>query len=1436
VIENDFDFLEPGGQRTNVERTIRQILGGMTDGPIDVESAVIKELLQNADDAGASEVAVLLDERTCPPSLTGLSGPLAAPALLVRNNKPFKKDGDPSLAEGEDDDFQAICNVALRHKESHATAAGRFGIGFNSVYFLTDTPIIFSRREVHVFDLLRHIPMTRERESGFVFRLEHFPRSSQPLQASPQKLDQLNRFKNVLQFLFPPAILDSESFLSFDAIAADQNHDYLQAVVRLPLRQTVEGTQSLQSYCFPDGAARRLALEKMANQAAKAVLFLKNVRQVTFGRLCESRQIEHLHEVTVTDDNKSAIGFQAFLKNVEASSKKLEPGDRLSCSFDRRVKSTRLDSGKRVAAEWKFRVTHVADFANPDLLQFRRFLKTNDERAERAVPWGAIAIPLDAVSLEFEGDAPAWRVFLPLIEEGPSGCVFCGAFFIGQSRRWPEFQLHESMQAQMKTEWNKLLVDKVLVPLLDEASWDFPELLPDLIKDHPKEYLSLFPQAPQKDGDYRNLADHFRDRFAARSPVVVLFDIWGKPVEWQVGESGLLTIDMIPEWLLGYRETFASLSVDSRRFVTWRVGEALRERFPDRGQTRIRRDVEHDVLDTILRSSDAPHPGDLQKLLEQLAKKRGRNLEPADLEGRWCFVRRDDPGLLEYSADRLYILGRGGNSNEIHESLRQLGLEFEETEWVEGDVGLPSLSAEQRRHFANLVPEDEDGVLQLLGRVRNPRHDSVNQPQLGTRIVNFLTGIPRKQLAALDCPLRLAFLVRTASAQHERRRFGVVVVKPETDLPEDKAIWEALFRHTLAAADSQCASELHQLLRYYPAAREWLGDGQCEVWAPTVADALSVLDRVLSRFPDFLAVFREAIARPDREGHIKRATAALIREAVHNWDRLSESERNTLLALPIHPASNQEYVSLIGPEIGERNTLRQRCRIQSRENDISDAPIMLKENQYQLLDSAEPSAKRLYRDILELDEHNLVAVLKDVLQQIGSDPDRNRRMLEYLADHIGPTLRRLSASSDPSEERDEREIREWLERAKYVPCLDGTWRMASECWDCWDLARHLQTQGWEEGESGRLIAMLFPDRSVAACDSDSRELVRHVHGDLPQRIDPREIADGAISSESPALTLEHRIRLLNDNSPSSRPVTPAKCIGQMTVPAISGRRVEISKACILPRTTRRLSETGRRKFFPSAVDLADDVVARIRLSPAVKAKLGNRLPEAIAALGVRQFNDEGIRTAVVRDFASVWAALHGDAEHFAVLGDIDTLGLADELAATAAKLETVAVSRRQQRTDWVLAADAISPTWLDTSPPLPSEMCPKLASTDDAVRRVWDRWCGLKTFEKVADQVVQVAKGKRGRIEQAGAARAVYGWLEKVRNGKSGDHKEFVEILKRLPWVFAARGADTEFPLSERRLRRQGPSSSVPRVLGAVPGPRACTAGLLPAPRRLAGT
>ena len=184
----------PGGQRYDVARAIRTFLEQMASGGgFSFGGAVIKELIQNADDAGASELVVALDERNgedVPPECSEY-GPLLEPALLIRNDARFRLLGE--VQAGDQDDFEAICEVAGGHKRLNPTAAGRFGIGFNSVYFLTDTPVLFSRREVHVFDL-RHLMFA---DDGWRFSLDDFPAVASS--AGP--------IKTVLEWVLPKAIL-----------------------------------------------------------------------------------------------------------------------------------------------------------------------------------------------------------------------------------------------------------------------------------------------------------------------------------------------------------------------------------------------------------------------------------------------------------------------------------------------------------------------------------------------------------------------------------------------------------------------------------------------------------------------------------------------------------------------------------------------------------------------------------------------------------------------------------------------------------------------------------------------------------------------------------------------------------------------------------------------------------------------------------------------------------------------------------------------------------------------------------------------------------------------------------------------------------------------------------------------------------------------------
>ena len=89
-----------------------------------------QELIQNADDAGATEVKFLFDSRDNAFGTTSLINvglsKFQGPALYVYNNGLFTEQ-----------DWVGIESIMQGSKKKDPVAAGRFGIGFNSVYHVT---------------------------------------------------------------------------------------------------------------------------------------------------------------------------------------------------------------------------------------------------------------------------------------------------------------------------------------------------------------------------------------------------------------------------------------------------------------------------------------------------------------------------------------------------------------------------------------------------------------------------------------------------------------------------------------------------------------------------------------------------------------------------------------------------------------------------------------------------------------------------------------------------------------------------------------------------------------------------------------------------------------------------------------------------------------------------------------------------------------------------------------------------------------------------------------------------------------------------------------------------------------------------------------------------------------------------------------------------
>ena len=125
---------QPFGQRENLTNRLKNILAAYP-----ADEGILKELLQNADDAKASEIHFVFDPRTHGSKyvFSDKWKDLQGPAICVYNDKPFSEE-----------DIEGIQKLGIGSKVDDPLKTGQYGIGFNAVYHLTDCPYFISNDEM----------------------------------------------------------------------------------------------------------------------------------------------------------------------------------------------------------------------------------------------------------------------------------------------------------------------------------------------------------------------------------------------------------------------------------------------------------------------------------------------------------------------------------------------------------------------------------------------------------------------------------------------------------------------------------------------------------------------------------------------------------------------------------------------------------------------------------------------------------------------------------------------------------------------------------------------------------------------------------------------------------------------------------------------------------------------------------------------------------------------------------------------------------------------------------------------------------------------------------------------------------------------------------------------------------------------------------------
>ena len=126
--------MSPQIARVSTTRVLLEYASSTLPTAKNVLLLLTQEMIQNADDAKATEVKFILDHRqlsTLSPSLVGphaqgLLGRFQGPALLAYNDAAFSEK-----------DWEGIQNLQQSGKAKDPFKVGKFGIGFNSVYHIT---------------------------------------------------------------------------------------------------------------------------------------------------------------------------------------------------------------------------------------------------------------------------------------------------------------------------------------------------------------------------------------------------------------------------------------------------------------------------------------------------------------------------------------------------------------------------------------------------------------------------------------------------------------------------------------------------------------------------------------------------------------------------------------------------------------------------------------------------------------------------------------------------------------------------------------------------------------------------------------------------------------------------------------------------------------------------------------------------------------------------------------------------------------------------------------------------------------------------------------------------------------------------------------------------------------------------------------------------
>ncbi|XP_070180537.1 sacsin-like [Littorina saxatilis] len=557
----------PFGQREKLTNRIKRLLEGYT-----FDSSLFKELLQNADDAGATELKLIKDFRQLGTNtIVDKMEVLQGPALCVYNNKSFTEK-----------DMQGIENLGEGSKQEDALKIGQYGVGFNAVYHITDTPSFWTsvdeeRNVICVFDPnCQYVPNAGIVQPGVQF-------------------DDIDRIKTA----YP------DMFSGFLSTAVDMTQP--GTLFRFPLRTEQMAQKSrIKNEAVTCNRINEL-LREFKQEMSMCLLFLNNLKKIGIYSVNSDGTLRQEYEVRMdVMDSGSSVNLLHFQRSLSQASKHVSALslDPQKISAFEAVVFARLKDSESASEEWL--TVHRVGFQDATRLS-KTLLNQWGQKSLRLLPRGAVAVKLNESSQQHQIPRSISRTsqhkafcVLPLPVNTNLPMHVNGNFALDHETRrslWAE----EDNRNDVRFEWNTAIVNHVIVPAYITALQRAKDVMfPGTGQVNEKEqakklqkYHSLFPQfnAASEDFWVRMMQEIYKVIAEKELPLFPVSCTGHSSLEWVPAVS-----------TQGFPGYFSNLSAQLRRDYVALVVLSQGRSYSSTGEGVHKASIEAEELQTLLKT------------------------------------------------------------------------------------------------------------------------------------------------------------------------------------------------------------------------------------------------------------------------------------------------------------------------------------------------------------------------------------------------------------------------------------------------------------------------------------------------------------------------------------------------------------------------------------------------------------------------------------------------------------------------------------------------------------------------------------------------------------------------------------------------------------------------------------------------------------------